>query len=93
MAKADFLKKKAEAFLEDAKYDISRREWFWAAFHLEQTCQLYLKYHLFKKLGDYSKVYSLEELLRELEKVYPKDKKKIEKIRKEKASVIGDLDQ
>ena len=93
MAKADFLKRKAEAFLEDADYDISRGEWFLAAFHLEQTIQLYLKYYLFLKLGDYPKVHSLEELLRELEKVYPKDKKKIEKIRKEKASVIGDLDQ
>ena len=28
---------KAEAFLEDAEYDISRGKWFLAAFHLEQT--------------------------------------------------------
>lgn len=93
MAKADFLIKKAEAFLEDAKYDISRKKWFLAAFHLEQTCQLYLKYCLFKELGDFPKIHSLEELLREAEKVYPKNKEKIKKIREEKASVIGDLDQ
>jgi len=93
MAKADFLQEKAEGFLEDAEYDVSRKKWFLAAFHLEQTCQLYLKYYLFKELGDYPKAHSLEELLRELEKVYPKNKNRIEEIRKEKASVIGDLDQ
>lgn len=93
MAKADFLKQKAKAFLTDAKYDLSRKEWFLAAFHLEQTCQLYLKYSLFKKLADYPKIHSLAELLRELEKVYPEQKKKIKKIREEKASTIGDLDQ
>lgn len=93
MAKAEFLKQKAESFLDDAKYDIQKKEWFLAAFHLEQTCQLYLKYYLFKELGDYPKIHPLETLLRELEKVYPENKKEIEKIRQEKASVVGDLDQ
>lgn len=93
MAKADFLKERGEAFFEDAKYDISREKWFLAAFHLEQSLQLHLKYCLFRKLGDYPKLHSLERLLRELEKVYPKKKREIEKIRKEKASTIGDLDQ
>lgn len=93
MVKADFLKEKAKTFLEDAQYDISRKKWFAAAFHLEQTVQLYLKYSLFKKLGDYPKVHSLEELLRGLKKVYPENRKEIERILKEKASVIGDLNQ
>ncbi|MCD6094788.1 HEPN domain-containing protein [bacterium] len=47
MAKADFLKEKAGAFLENARYNISKKQWFLAAFHLEQACQLYLKYYLF----------------------------------------------
>ena len=93
MAKADFLRKRAEGFLEDAKYDISTEKWFLAAFHLEQTCQLYLKYYLFKELGDYPKIHSLNELLEELEKVYSQKEKKIEEIRKSEASVIGDLNQ
>lgn len=93
MAKADFLKERANGFLDDAKYDISKRKWFLAAFHLEQTCQLYLKYYLFKELGDYPKTHSLDELLRELEKVLPKKKEKIKKVRKTQASVIGDLNQ
>jgi len=93
MAKADFLKEKAKAFLGDAKYDIFKKEWFLAAFHLEQVCQLYLKYCLFKELGDYPKIHSLDELFRELKKVYPKKEKKIEKIQKDEASVIGDINQ
>jgi len=93
MAKADFLKEKAEAFFEDAKYDISRKKWFLAAFHLEQTCQLYLKYCLFKEYGDYPKTHSLNELFDEFKKGFPQKSKEIEKIQKDKASVIGDLNQ
>lgn len=93
MAKIDFLKQRAKAFLEDARYDISKQKWFLAAFHLEQACQLYLKHCLFKKLGDYPKTHSLDELLEELKKIYPQKKKEIEKIQKNEASVIGDLNQ
>ncbi len=93
MPKADFLEKKAQAFLEDAKYDIKTKKWFLAAFHLEQVCQLYLRYYLFKKLGDFPKIHSLHELLEELKKVYPKKKREIEKIQKDEAGTIGDLNQ
>jgi len=93
MAKADFLKERAKGFLGDARYDISKKKWFLAAFHLEQTCQLYLKHYLFKELGDYPKIHSLNELFQELKKVYPRKEKKIEKIQKDEASVIGDLNQ
>lgn len=91
--KAEFLKKRAEEFLSGANHHLSRENWELAAFNLEQSCQLFLKYSLFKELGDYPKVHSLSELLRELGKVYPQKKAAIEKIRREKASVIGDLDQ
>ena len=93
MAKADFLKERAETFLEDAQYDISREKWFAAAFHLEQAVQLYLKYFLFKKYGDYPKIHSLNELFDELKKGFPEKSKEIEEIQKDKASVIGDLNQ
>ena len=43
MAKAEFLRKRAEAFLKEAEYDISQKQWFLAAFHFEQSLQLYLK--------------------------------------------------
>jgi len=92
MAKADFLKEKAETFLEDAKYDISREKWFAAAFHLEQAVQLYLKYYLFLKLRRYPKTHSLRNLLEGIGEVYDK-KKDVKKIIKENANIISDLEQ
>ena len=92
MAKANFLKEKAEAFLENAKYNISKRQWFLAAFHLEQVCQLYLKYYLFLKLRRYPKTHSLRNLLEGIGEVYNK-KKDIKKIIKENANIISDLEQ
>jgi len=92
MAKASFLKEKAEAFLENAKYNISKKQWFLAAFHLEQVCQLYLKYYLFLKLRRYPKTHSLRNLLEGIGEVYNK-KKDIKKIIKENANIISDLEQ
>lgn len=92
MAKADFLKEKAEDFFDNAQYNISKKKWFLAAFHLHQTCQLYLKYYLFLKLRKYPKTHSLEQLLKGIGKAYSKEKK-VENFLKEKASEIGDLDQ
>lgn len=93
MTKADFLREKAQEFLDDAKYDISKKKWFLAAFHSAQTCQLYLKYCLFKKYGDYPKTHSLHQLFEELKKAFPKKSKEIGKIQRENASTIGDLNQ
>ncbi len=90
--RADFLKEKAEGFLENAKYNISKQRWFLAAFHLEQANQLYLKYYLFLKIRRFPKTHSLKELLDGIGKAYKK-KKEIEVILKQKASVIGDLEQ
>ncbi|MCD5396125.1 MAG: HEPN domain-containing protein [Candidatus Pacebacteria bacterium] len=90
--KKDFLLKKAEAFLEDAQYDIKTKKWFLAAFHLEQTCQLYLKYYLFLKLRRFPKTYSLKDLLEGIGKAYKKEKE-VQKFIKENADVIGNLEQ
>lgn len=92
MAKVDFLKERAESFWRDAKFAVSEERWNSAAFHLEQVCQLYLKYYLYLKLRRYPKTHSLEELLRGIGKTYKKEKE-VEKILSEKASVIGDLNQ
>lgn len=92
MVKADFLKEKAEAFLEDAKYDITRKKWFLAAFHLEQTCQLYLKYYLFLKIADFPKTHSLRDLLSDIGRAYNREKE-IEKLEKENAQIISNLEQ
>jgi len=92
MAKADFLKEKAEAFFEDAKYDISRKKWFLAAFHLEQVCQFYLKYYLFLKIADFPKTHSLRDLLADLGKAYNK-KGEVKKFGEKYAQAIADLEE
>jgi HEPN domain-containing protein len=61
--KIDFLKKRAEDFLRDANFAISEKRWNSAAFHLEQACQFYLKYYLFRKLKDFPKIHDLDILL------------------------------
>lgn len=92
MAKGDFLIEKAKAFLEDAKFDIKTKKWFLAAFHLEQACQLFLKYYLFKKTGTFPKTHSIKELLEGVGKAYKKERRTKKFIQKN-ADVIGNLEQ
>lgn len=90
--KADFLKNKAKIFFESGSEQIPKKRYFLAAFSFEQSAQLYLKYCLFRKLKDFPKIHEIDELLKEISKVYNK-KKQVEKFLKENASVIGDLNQ
>ncbi|AAB89633.1 MULTISPECIES: HEPN domain-containing protein [Archaeoglobus] len=53
--------KNAEQLIESGVYDI-------AAFNIQQFVELYLKYALFKKVGDYPKTPSIKRLLREIGK-------------------------
>jgi len=87
-----FLKQRAESFWRDAKFAISEKRWNSAAFHLEQVCQLYLKYYFWLKSRRYPKTHSLENLLRGVGKLYKKEKE-VQKIIDENISVIGDLEQ
>ena len=66
---AKLLKERAFHFLELAKEAIERKMFDLAAFHIEQFCQLYLKYKLLLKIGDFPKTHSLRELLIEIGKV------------------------
>jgi len=92
MAKADFLKEKAEAFLENGKEKLNQEVYFLAAFNFEQAAQLYLKYCFFLKLKDFPKIHEIDQLLQQLAKVYKK-KEVVNKFLKKHASVIGDLNQ
>lgn len=92
MAKAEFLKEKAEAFLENAKYNISKKKWFLATFHLELAYQLYLKYYLFLKIADFPKTHSLRDLLADIGNVYQKEKE-IKKLIKENSRIIAGKDE
>lgn len=92
MAKVDFLKKRAEEFFENAKDLFKKGIYSLAAFNLEQTAQLYLKYYLFLKLRTYPKIHLIGELLKGIGKTYRKEKE-VAKIIEENANIIPDLDQ
>jgi len=62
-----FLKRRALAFLEDAKSDFARGEHDLALFHVEQFMQLYLK------LGDFPKTHSPSDLFRLLASAYERE--------------------
>jgi HEPN domain-containing protein len=90
--KTDFLKKRAEEFLKDAEYDLSQEHYSLAAFHLEQSLQLLLKYYLFRKLKDFPKIHSLTQLLKEVGKTYQKEKM-VEELIQKNINLIADLEQ
>jgi len=62
----NLLKRRALAFLETAKFNLDKANYDLAIFSIEQFMQLYTKYLLFKKIGDYPKTHSLTHLLRTL---------------------------
>jgi len=92
MAKVDFLKRRAESFFDNAKDLIKKREYPLAAFNLQQSAQLYLKYYLFLKLKRYPKIHLIGELLRAIGKTYDK-KRKVNEIIEKNANIISDLNQ
>jgi len=75
MAEIEFLKKRAEQFLRNAKDLFEKEMCALAAFNLEQAAQLYLKYALFRKIRRFPKTHSLREFLTGLGKVYKIEKK------------------
>lgn len=92
MVKVNFLKERADEFLENAKYLLRKEIYPLAAFNLQQTAQLYLKYYLLLKLKKYPKTHLLGELLRGIGKAYQKEKE-VAEIIKENSNIISDLNQ
>ena len=66
----ELLRRRALSFLRDAKVDLDSGDYDLALFHIEQFAQLYSKYLMYRKLGDFPKVHSLVRLLRDLARVY-----------------------
>lgn len=92
MAKIDFLKKRADGFLRGAKYHLREGDYNIAAFHLEQACQLHLKYYIFLKIADFPKTHSIQDLLSDIGKVYKRENEVV-KFQKENIQLISDLEQ
>jgi HEPN domain-containing protein len=70
----EFLRERALKFLENAKQLFLNKVFDLAAFNIEQFCQLYLKYKLFLKIGDFPKTHSIKRLFKEFGRVF-KDKR------------------
>jgi HEPN domain-containing protein len=71
----EFLKKRSKEFYENAKDLFRKRKYNLSAFNLEQSCQLFLKYLIAKKVGDWPKTHYLQRLIKRLSEAY--DKKEI----------------
>lgn len=87
---AEFLKERAEEFLTNASFLLQKGTYSLAAFNLEQTAQLYLKYYLFLKLGDYPRTHSFKDLLDDLGQAY--EKEEIEKFWRDNLETIRNLE-
>ncbi len=63
MREGEILKIRAERFLETAR-DLYEKEYYdLCAFNIEQAVQLFLKYEIWKILGDFEKTHKISELL------------------------------
>jgi HEPN domain-containing protein len=66
----DFLKERAKEFFEEAKELFKKKRYNLSAFNLEQAIQLFVKYLIGKKLGDWPKIHYLSELIPDLANAY-----------------------
>ena len=72
MGKIEFLKQRAKEFLEEAQRLNKEKKFNLAAFNLEQAVQLWVKYLIGKRIGDWPKTHYLSELIPQLAKAYEK---------------------
>ncbi|RLI89634.1 MAG: hypothetical protein DRO65_03930, partial [Candidatus Altiarchaeales archaeon] len=84
----EFLKENANAFYRNAKRLLNEQEYKLAAFEIEQSLQLYLKYFLARKIGDFPKTHSLKRLFEECIRFCPEIKKLFE----DNINTIGDIE-
>lgn len=86
-----FLRQRADEFLHNARSLLTEGVYNLAAFNLEQASQLYLKYYLFLKLGNYPKIHSLTELLEDLGNAYGA-KNKVDEFWRKNAEALRNLE-
>lgn len=84
-----FLKERAKEFWEEGLRNFEESKFNLSAFHFEQAVQLYLKYLIGKKLGEWPKTHYLPELVGKLSEIY--EKEEIKKFYKENEIFFDDL--
>jgi len=89
--KGEFLKDKAERFLENAYELFQKEQYDLCAFNVEQAVQLFLKYKLWEKLGDFEKTHQISKLLKDLQEIAD-DPQKIKNLTEKHKEVIADLE-
>jgi HEPN domain-containing protein len=72
----ELLKRRALSFLRNARSSFEQGEYDISLFNIEQFIQLYSKYLLYKRMGDFPKTNSIIRLLKDIVKVY--DAKELE---------------
>jgi HEPN domain-containing protein len=65
----EFLKKKAKYFEDEAREAYEKSRHTMVLFFLEQAIQLYLRYLIYKRIGDYPKIHNLRILFENLNKL------------------------
>ncbi len=68
----EILRERSEKFLKNGEDLLKKGVYDLAAFNIQQSVELYLKYKLFVLSGDYPKTHSLKKLLKEIGKVTEK---------------------
>jgi len=67
-----FLKEKSKKFYQNAQYLFEKEDDDLAAFNIEQSCQLLIKYLIAKKTGEWPKTHDLNALIKILSEIYQK---------------------
>lgn len=88
----EFLKQRAEEFLEEAEELLKKKRYALSAFNFEQAVELLLKYYLYLKAGNFPQTHSLRQLFFEVGKNY-KQEKRMKKFIDSNISVISDLEK
>lgn len=91
MKEGEILKIRAERFLETARNLYQKEYYDLCAFNIEQAVQLFLKYEIWKKLGNFEKTHEISELLEQYKKISGKEKE-IERLKEKYKSTIVDLE-
>jgi HEPN domain-containing protein len=86
----DFLKRRAKEFYQLAKRNFKEGFYNICVFEAEQACQLFLKYLLQKRAGDFPKTHFITTLIEELAKAY--NKEEIKEFLRERSTSIQALE-
>ncbi|MCY0860909.1 MAG: HEPN domain-containing protein [Metallosphaera prunae] len=65
-----FLRDRAEEFLDNARYSLGKGYYNLTLFNVEQFIQLYAKYLIYLKAGDFPKTHNILSLLERIEDLY-----------------------